>query len=74
MGRPSLRGRCSIDRVLDSDGVGDFAYGAINFRRASSPGNTAGARGVVVSVDFTPGYVARAGNSIGSGPADWVCQ
>jgi len=60
--------------VLDSDGTGDFAYGAINFRRDTSPGNSAGALGVVVPVSFTPSYVGRTGNTVGSTATDWVAS
>ncbi len=58
--------------VLDADGTGDFAYAAINFRRNTVPGNGATALGVIVPAGFTPGYVARAGNTVGSTAADWV--
>ncbi|MBK8001873.1 MAG: hypothetical protein IPK15_25020, partial [Verrucomicrobia bacterium] len=52
--------------VLDSDGDGDIAYGKINFRRDTAPGNQATAGNTVVSVPFTPGYVGRSGNT-----TDW---
>lgn len=58
--------------VLDSDGVGDFAYGDINFRRNTSPGNGATAFGVVVPVDFTPAYIGRTSNTLGSAASAWV--
>lgn len=58
--------------VLDADGAGDIAYGAINFRRSASPGNGAMASGVIVPVDFTPAYIGRSGNTSGSAGADWV--
>ena len=58
--------------VLDGDGPGDVAYGAINFRRSTAPGNGAVAAGTIVPVTFTPSYVGRAGNSTGSAAADWV--
>jgi hypothetical protein len=58
--------------VLDNDGLGDVAYGPINFRRNSastvSPGST------VVSVGFTSGYVGRLNNSVGWAAADWVAS
>jgi hypothetical protein len=60
--------------VLDADGAGDFAYGAVNFRRATPPGNGASAPSLIIPVDFTAGYLGRAGNSIGSGLADWVAS
>ncbi|HKQ38603.1 MAG TPA: hypothetical protein VJ063_11035 [Verrucomicrobiae bacterium] len=58
--------------VLDASGPGDFAYGAINYRRNTPPGNQAGALGLVVSIGFTPTYVGRAANTTGSAAADWV--
>ena len=54
--------------VLDNDGAGDFAYGAINFRRNAG----ASATGTVVAVGFTPGYVGRTTNSTGAAAGDWV--
>src|SRR5439155_4239804 len=60
--------------VLDNTGPGDFAYGAINYRRNAPPGNQAGASGLVVSVGFTPSYVGRSGNTTGSADADWVAS
>ncbi|HMC28470.1 MAG TPA: hypothetical protein VKM56_11820 [Verrucomicrobiae bacterium] len=56
--------------VLDDSGVGDIAYGAINFRRNSA----ATASGVVVPVSFNPDYVGRAGNTTGSAAASWVAS
>ncbi len=56
--------------VLDSDGSGDIAYGAINFRRNS----LSAAAGNVVPIGFTPSYVGRAGNTTGSTAADWVAS
>lgn len=55
--------------ILDPDGPGDFAYGQINFRRDSSPGAGAGVPdgATLVMIPFTPGYVARNGNT-----TDWV--
>ena len=54
--------------VLDNDGLGDIAYGAVNFRR-----NTAAmASGIVIPVGFTPGYIGRAGNTNGSTATAWV--
>ncbi len=58
--------------VLGSHGAGDIAYGAVNFRRNTQPGDGALANGGIVSIGFTPSYVARAGNSTGSTAADWV--
>ena len=58
--------------ILDATGPGDFAYGLINFRRNTPPGNQAGALGVIVSVGFTATYVGRTGNTTGSNAADWV--
>jgi hypothetical protein len=58
--------------VLNNHGAGDVAYGAINFRRNAPPGNGATASGTIVPVGFTPDYVARAGNTIGSAAGDWV--
>jgi len=54
--------------ILDDSGLGDIAYGAINFRR--NPAATAS--GTIVSVSFNPDYVARANNSIGSTSAAWL--
>lgn len=45
--------------VLDADGAGDYVYGAVNFRRNTSPGNGAGATGTVIPISFTPRYVGR---------------
>ena len=56
--------------VLDNDGAGDFAYGAINFRRNAG----ASATGTVVPVGYTPGYVGRTTNSTGSAAGDWVAS
>lgn len=58
--------------ILDADGAGDVAYGPLCFRRNAPPGNGALALGTVIAVDFTPGYVARRGNTIGSNPEAWV--
>lgn len=73
---PVFAGWAVLDSVgvLDSDGAGDFAYGAINFRRSGSPGNGATASGVIVSVDVTPSYLGRAGNTVGSTAAAWVAS
>jgi hypothetical protein len=60
--------------VLDADGAGDFGYGAINFRRNTSPGNGATASGVIVPVSFTPSYVGRASNTVGSAASAWVAS
>ncbi len=56
--------------LLDADGSGDIAYGAINFRRNSPPGSGARASGIIVPVEFTPSYVGRTTNS--TGPFDWA--
>jgi hypothetical protein len=58
--------------VLSSAGAGDIAYGAINYRRNSSPGDGATASGTIVPVGFTPGYVGRAGNTTGYAATNWV--
>jgi hypothetical protein len=57
--------------VLDNDGAGDFGYGSINFRRAA--GATV-ASGTIVTVGFTPIYVARAGNTTNWGAGAWVAS
>jgi hypothetical protein len=54
--------------VLDNDGLGDIAYGAINFRR----NDQATATGTIVPISFTADYLGRTGNTFGSSPADWV--
>ena len=56
--------------ILDSDGAGDVAYGAINFRR--NPASTALTN--VVEINFTPRYIGRAGNTTGAAAADWVAS
>lgn len=58
--------------ILDNDGTGDIAYGRINFRRDSAPGNLAFAPNTVVSIPFTPGYVGRNGNTTDWSETDWV--
>jgi hypothetical protein len=58
--------------VLDSNGPGDVAYGAINYRRDSPPGSGATASGTIVPIGFTPVYVGRAGHSTGHTGLDWV--
>ncbi len=59
--------------VLDNDGTGDIAYGKINFRRANDPGHKAtAASGVLVPLEFTPGYIGRVKNSKEWSAADWV--
>ncbi len=60
--------------VLDDDGLGDIAYGRINFRRDQAPGNLAKATNTIVSVSFTPGYVARNGNTTGWDATNWVAS
>jgi uncharacterized protein DUF3616 len=56
--------------ILDNTGLGDVAYGPINFRRNAAstvlPGST------VVPINFTADYVARSGNTTGWAAADWV--
>lgn len=56
--------------VLDNDGLGDIAYGAINFRRNPN----ALASGTVVSVSFNPSYIGRTGNTTGSLASAWVAS
>lgn len=56
--------------ILDNDGLGDIAYGAINFRRNPA----AIASGNVVSVSFTPSYIGRTGNTTGSSASSWVAS
>lgn len=60
--------------VLDNDDAGDIAYGAASFRRRKAPGDGALASGTVIPVPFTAGYLARRGNTTGSGPDDWVAS
>jgi hypothetical protein len=60
--------------VLDATGPGDFAYGAINYRRNTPPGNQAGALGVVVGVGFTAVYVGRSANTTASLDTAWVAS
>ena len=60
--------------VLDPDGVGDIAYGFVNFRANTFPGNAAAASGVVIPVPFTPRYVARNGNSTNWTPSAWIAS
>ena len=56
--------------ILDNTGLGDVAYGPINFRSNAAatvmPGST------VVAISFTPDYVARSGNTTGWGAGAWV--
>lgn len=59
--------------VLDSEGAGDIAYGKINFRRDTAPGNLAFATNVV-PVSFTAGYAGRNGNTDGWTTNDWVAS
>ena len=56
--------------ILDDGGLGDVAYGAINFRRNAA----ATAFGNIVSVGFNPDYVGRTGNTTGSSASDWVAS
>ncbi|MEY2408366.1 MAG: uncharacterized protein QOF48_1036 [Verrucomicrobiota bacterium] len=60
--------------VLDADGLGDFAYGRINFRRDKPPGDSAKVPlgSTVVSLPFTPGYIGRIGDSAGWDKTNWV--
>ncbi len=60
--------------LLDSDSDSDRAYGAINFRRDSAPGNLSTPSGNLVSLPFTPGYLGRNGNSTNSTAADWIAS
>jgi hypothetical protein len=60
--------------VLDDTGLGDIAYGAINFRRDANPGRQAAASGVIVPVPFTASYIGRTGNSTGSLATAWVAS
>jgi len=60
--------------VLDNSGLGDIAYGAINFRRDSLPGRAAAASGVIVPLPFTPQYIGRSGNTTGSLATAWVAS
>jgi hypothetical protein len=57
--------------VLDNDGLGDIAYGLINFRR--NPNATA-TTGTIVPVGFVPSYVGRNGNSTGWSASEWVAS
>ena len=56
--------------ILDNTGLGDVAYGLINFRRNAAatvrPGST------VVAINFTPNYVGRSGNTTSSAAGAWV--
>lgn len=60
--------------VLDGDGAGDIAYGRINFRRDTAPGDQATAGNTVVPVPFTPGYVGRNGNTTDWAATNWVAS
>jgi Protein of unknown function (DUF3616) len=61
--------------VLDNTGVGDCAYGQINFRWDKSPGDGATVRsGTIVPVPFTPGYVGRNGNTSDWESTNWVAS
>jgi RHS repeat-associated protein len=60
--------------VLDADGSPDTVYGKINFRRNTSPGNTALAGGTIVPVGFTANYVGRNGHSTGWNATNWVAS
>ncbi|HUR46632.1 MAG TPA: hypothetical protein VMZ27_12205, partial [Candidatus Saccharimonadales bacterium] len=54
--------------ILGNGGLGDMAYGAINFRRNPA----ALASGTVVPITFNASYVARTGNTSGSAASAWV--
>jgi len=56
--------------VLGNNGAGDIGYGAINFRRNAA----ALASGTIVPVSFTPSYVGRSSNTVGSAASDWVAS
>jgi hypothetical protein len=56
--------------ILDDSGLGDIAYGLINFRRNAA----ATASGVIVSITFNPDYVGRSGNTTGSAATDWIAS
>ena len=56
--------------ALDNSGLGDIAYGQINFRRNAS----ATATGTVIDTAFTANYLARTGNTTGSAANDWVAS
>lgn len=56
--------------VLDADGPGDIAYGAINFRW--HPG--AQASNTVVNTAFFPSYVGRTGNTTTAVASAWVAS
>ena len=73
---PALAGASIYDSVgiLDADGAGDIAYGAINFRRAGLPGSRATAGGTVVPLNFTPTWVGRLANSTGYKASDWAAS
>lgn len=73
---PGFAGWTVLDSVgvLDVDGAGDFAYGAINFRRNTSPGSGAAASGIIVPVGFTPSYVGRSSNTVGAAASAWVAS
>ncbi|HXJ57608.1 MAG TPA: hypothetical protein VNU68_13190 [Verrucomicrobiae bacterium] len=67
--------------ILDSVGLldndpGDIAYGQINFRRDTAPGNQAKTpdTSTIVPVPFTPSYVGRNGNTTGYAATNWVAS
>jgi hypothetical protein len=61
--------------VLDNSGLGDFAYGRINFRSDQPPGDGATVlAGTTVPVPFTPGYVGRNGNTSDWEGTNWVAS
>lgn len=55
--------------VLDNDGLGDVAYGKINFRRNSA---ATAVTGPVIPVGFNPDYVARTGNTTNWAAGSWL--
>jgi hypothetical protein len=56
--------------ILDNSGLGDMAYGAINFRANSA----ALASGTIVPVAFNTSYVGRSGNTTGSAASAWIAS
>jgi hypothetical protein len=60
--------------ILDVDGLGDIAYGLLNFRRSGLPGSRATAGGTVVSLGFTPTWIARLNNSTSFKATDWAAS
>jgi hypothetical protein len=56
--------------LLDNTGLGDVAYGLINFRR--NPAATVMPGSTVVGISFTPDYVARSSNTTGWAASAWI--